>query len=79
MLFVQVNNFSVMPGHFPVRADPVIISEDRVTCSSGSSLIWIHIVCYIGYQITSAAEHADDNCVNGGKGANQTGVKFNQN
>ena len=67
----------VTPGHFPVRADPVLSSEDRASCSKGSSLIWVHIVCNIGYQTTSAAEQADDNCVNGGKGANLTGVQFN--
>ena len=48
MLHVPVNNFSVMSGHFPARAESVLSCEDRASCSSGSSLIWIHIVCNIG-------------------------------
>ena len=30
------------------------------TAPIGSSLIWVHVVCNIGYKITSADEIADD-------------------
>ena len=43
--------------------------EHRSDCSYGSSLIWVHIVCNIGYQ-SKSEEKADDNCYEWpGKGA----------
>ena len=37
------------------------------TAPLGSSLIWVHIVCNIGYHSLQADERVDDNCWNDGK------------
>ena len=36
--------------------------ESSLDCSLRSSLIWVYIVCNIGYQISQADERADENC-----------------
>ena len=55
---------SIFKSYFISKANS--INADQ-TARLGSSLIWVHIVCDVGYESTPADEKADDICMNGGK------------